>query len=131
MISVCLDSPSPANVPVLTVDRVKYFRDQSALHRAREEREILECEMVRTIRSFAVMRDAWSEHGKREKARSSFASAAYAFKQAEIYMRLANDAKLVQGKAEQKQVIYQQWYVDICSPISANPFVFIHAGSNL
>lgn len=113
------------------MDRVKYFRDQSALHRAREEKEILECEMVRTTRSFAVMKELWSEHGKREKAQNSFASAAYAFKQAEIYARLANDAKLVQEKAEQKQVIYQQWYVVICSAISANPFVFIHAGLNL
>jgi uncharacterized protein YfaS (alpha-2-macroglobulin family) len=95
------------------VDRVKYFRDRSALHRAREEKEILECEMVRTTRSFAVMRELWSEYGKREKARRSLASAAYAFKQAEIYTRLANNTELVQEKAEQKRVIYQQWYVDI------------------
>ena len=113
------------------MDRVKYFRDRSALHRAREEKEILECEMVRTTRSFAVMKELWSEHGKQEKAQNSFASAAYAFKQAEIYARLANDAKSVQEKAEQKQVIYQQWYVVTCSTISANPFVFVHAGSNL
>lgn len=91
------------------MDRVKYFRDRSALHRAREEKEILECEMVRTKRSFAVMKEAWSEHGKREKEKSTFASAAYAFKQAKIYARLAGDAQVVQDKAEKKQVIYQQW----------------------
>jgi len=119
MVSICLDSPSTANVFFWAVDRVKYFRDQSALHRAHEEKDILECEMVRTTRSFEVMREGWSEHGKREKAQSSFASAAYAFKQAAIYARLANNAKLVQEKAEQKGVVYQQWYVDICSTVSA------------
>ena len=97
------------------MDRVKYFRDRSALHRAREEKEILECEMVRTARSFAVMKEGWSEHGRREKERSSFASSAYAFKQSEIYACLADDTTVIRDKAEKKQVIYQQWYMDfIC-----------------
>ena len=87
--------------------------------------------MVRTIRSFAAMQEAWSEHGKQQKARRLFASAAYAFKQAEMYARLANDAKLVMEKAEQKQAIYQQWYVVTYSAVLANPFIIIHAGSNL
>jgi hypothetical protein len=108
------------------VDRVKYFRDRSALHRAREEKEILECEMVRTTRFFAVMREVWFEQGKREKAQSSFASAAYAFKQAETYARLANGAKLVQEKADQKQVIYQQWYVEFALPFQPiHSFLFM------
>ena len=131
VISIYLDSPSPANVPFLTVDRVKYFRDRSALHRAREEKEILECEMVRTTRSFAAMKEAWSEHGEQEKAQSLFVSAAYAFKQAAMYARLANDAKLVLEKAEQKRVIYQRWYVVVYSAVSANLFIIVHAGSNL
>ena len=94
------------------MDRVKYFRDRSALHRAREEKEILECEMVRTARSFAAMKEAWSEHGRQETETSAFASSAYSFKQAEIYARLAEDIKVVQEKAEKKRVIYQQWYID-------------------
>jgi hypothetical protein len=97
------------------VERVKFFRDRSALHRAREEKEILECEMVRTARSFAVMREAWSEHGRQEKEKSAFASSAYSFKQAEIYARLAEDTEVIQERAEKKRMIYQQWYVDfIC-----------------
>jgi len=115
------------------VDHVKYFHDRSALHHAREEKEILECEMIRTTRSFAVMKEAWSEHGKQEKEKSAFASGAYAFKQAEIYSRLAEDTKVIQEKAEKKRVIYQQWYMDfIFAPaVSANLFIFFHAGSNL
>ena len=94
------------------MDRVKYFRDRSALHRAHEEKEILECEMVRVARSFAVMKEAWFEHGRQETEKSAFASSAYSFKQAEIYARLAEDTKVVQEKAEKKRVIYQQWYID-------------------
>jgi hypothetical protein len=91
------------------VDRVKYFRDRSALHRAREEKEILECEMVRTARSFAAMKEAWARHGRQEKEKSSFASGAFAFKQAVIYARLAKDTKIFQEKAEKKRLIYLQW----------------------
>ena len=93
----------------MTVDRVKYFRDRSALHRAREEKEILECEMVWTARSFAVMKEAWAKHGKQEKEKSAFAYGAYAFKQAEIYACLAEDTKIFQEKAEKKRLIYLQW----------------------
>ena len=95
------------------MDRVKYFRDRSALHRAREEKEILECELVRTTRSFEVMKEAWSEHGKQEKEKGVFAPAAYAFKQSEIYARLAKDSKVILEKAEKKRLIYQQWCVDL------------------
>ena len=94
------------------MDRVKYFRDRSALHRAREEKEILECEIVRTTRSFEVMKEAWSEQGKQEKGRGTFAPAAYAFKQSEIYARLAEGSKIILEKAEQKRLMYRQWYVD-------------------
>ena len=110
--SHCLSIYYLGNVLILTVDRVKYFRDQSALRRAREEKEILESEMVRTIRSFSVMKASWSEHGRQEKEKNKIASSAYAFKQAKIYARLADDTKVIQVKAEQKRVIYQQWYVD-------------------
>ena len=104
--AICLGT----NIPFLTVDRVKYFRDRSALQRAREEKEILECEMARTARSFAVMKEAWSENGRQEKEKSAFASSAYSFKQAKIYASLAEDAKVIQEKAEKKRLIYQQWY---------------------
>jgi hypothetical protein len=101
-----------ANVLFSTVDRVKYFRDRSALHHACEEKEILECEMVHTAQSFAAMKEAWSRHGRQEKEKSAFASGAYAFKQAEIYAHLAEDTKIFQEKAEKKLVIYQQWYIN-------------------
>jgi hypothetical protein len=112
------------------VDRVKYFRDQSTLHRAREEKEILECEMVRTTRSFAVMKEAWSEYGKQKKEKGAFAPAAYAFKQAEIYARLAEDSRVIQEKAEKKRLIYQQWYMDFYRRFSQSVH-FFYAGSNL
>jgi hypothetical protein len=93
------------------VDRVKYFRDRSARNRAREEKEILESEMARTTLSFEVTYEAWSEIGKREMEKTAFARAAYAYKQAEIYARLAEDSKAIQAKAEKKEKIYQQWCV--------------------
>lgn len=77
------------------------------------------------------MREAWSEHGRQEKEKRAFASSAYSFKQAEIYARLAEDTKVIQEKAEKKRAIYQQWYVDFIFAVSANPFIFFHAGSNL
>jgi len=76
--------------------------------------------MVRTARSFAVMTEAWSRHGRQEKEKSAFASGAYAFKQAEIYARLAEDTKIFQEKAEKKRLIYQQWL----GIITGNPGVF-------
>lgn len=93
------------------MDRVKYFRDRSARSRAREEKEILESEMARMSRSFMVTYMAWSEIGKQEKEKNAFARAAYAYKQAEIYARLAEDSKAVQAKAEKKEDIYQRWCV--------------------
>jgi hypothetical protein len=91
------------------VDRVKYFRDRSARNRAREEKEILESEMARTTRSFAVMQKAWNEIGIREHENSA-ASSAYAYKQAELYAHLSSNSKAFEDKAEKKRQIYQQWY---------------------
>ena len=93
------------------MDRVKFFRDRSARNRAREEKDILESEMARTTRSFMVTYKAWFEIGKREKKKNAFARSAYAYKQAEMYARLAEDSKTIQAKAKQKEEIYQQWYV--------------------
>lgn len=92
------------------MDRVKYFRDQSACNRAQEEKEILESEMSRTTRSFSVMKDAWTEMGRRENEKHTFARSAYAYKQAEMYARLASDSKALEDKASHKRLAFQQWY---------------------
>jgi len=97
------------------VDRVKYFRDRSARNRAREEKEILESEMARTTRSFVVMQKAWNEIGARKHEDRAFAHSAYAYKQAELYARLASDSKVFEEKAEKKRQIYLQWYDLTCS----------------
>ena len=85
------------------MDRVKYFRDRSARDRAREEKEILESEMSWTTRSFSIMRDAWIEMGKREREKHTFARSAYAYKQAEMYARLANDSEALKNRADKKR----------------------------
>jgi hypothetical protein len=92
------------------VDRVKYFRDRSARNRAREEKDILECEMARATRFFVVTQKAWSEIGRREHENRSFAHSAYAYKQAALYERLASDSKTFEEKIEKKRLVYQQWY---------------------
>jgi hypothetical protein len=92
------------------VDRVKYFRDRSARNRAQEEKEILESEMARTTRSFIVMQKAWDEIGMKKHENHAFAHSAYAYKQAELYARLASNSKEFEEKAEKKRQIYQQWY---------------------
>ncbi len=92
------------------MDRVKYFRDRSARNRAREEKEILETEMTRTTRSFSTMKFAWTEMGRQENENHAFARSAYAYKQAEMYARLANDSKMLEDKVDQKRLAYQQWY---------------------
>ena len=102
-------SYQPYNFSV-AVERVKYFRDRSARNRAREEKDILESEMARTTRSFVVMQKAWSDIGGREHENRRFADSAYAYKQAALYERLANDSKAFEEKAEKKRQVYQQWY---------------------
>ena len=92
------------------VDRVKYFRDRSARNRAREEKEILENEMARTTRSFIVTQKAWNEIGTREHENRAFARSAYAYKQADLYARLASNSKALEEKAEKKNKNHQQWY---------------------
>ena len=90
------------------VDRVKYFRDRSARNRAREEKEILESEMARTTRSFVFMQKAWNEIGTRDHESRAFAHSGYAYKQAELYARLASNSKAFEEKAKKKRQIYQQ-----------------------
>ena len=92
------------------MDRVKYFRERSARNRAREEKEILESEMARTTRSFVVMQKAWNEIGIRDHENSAFAHSAYAYKQAELYARLASNSKAFEEKAKKKRQTFQQWY---------------------
>ena len=64
------------------VDRVKWFRDRAACHRSREEKEILESEFSRTLRSFCRMADTWKELAKQD-APAGYRS--YAYKQASMY----------------------------------------------
>jgi hypothetical protein len=120
---------SQTDVHLLTVDRVKYFRDRSARNRAREEKEILESEMAQTTLSFMVSYKAWSEIGKQETEKNLFARAAYAYKQAEIYARLAEDSKAIQAKAVKKEEIYQRWCVLLFIFRGGSTKRFIYTGS--
>ena len=89
------------------VDRVKYFRDRSARNRAREEKEILESEMSRTTRSFLVMQKAWNKIGTQKCENCAFTHSAYAYKQDELYARLASNSKAFEENAKTKGQIYQ------------------------
>ena len=66
--------------------------------------------MARTTRSFIVTQQAWNEIGIREHENRAFARSAYAYKQADLYARLASNSKALEEKAEKKKKIYQQWY---------------------
>ena len=88
------------------MDRVKYFRDRALRDRAREEREILEEEFKRTIRSYDVLPTAWL--GQAEKA-SSPGSKAYAHKQAAMLERLSKNCGKQHAKALEKAGEYDKW----------------------
>ncbi|KAF8326718.1 hypothetical protein F5887DRAFT_925190 [Amanita rubescens] len=51
----------------IEMDRVKWFRDRAARDRAREEKEILECEFERAQRSFSEMAKAWKALAKKAR----------------------------------------------------------------
>ena len=92
------DSPS--------VDRVKYFRERALRDRAREEREILEEEFKRTIRSYEVLQAAWL--GQAENVQS-LGSRAYAHKQAAMLGRLGKNCRKQHTKVIEKAEEYDKW----------------------
>jgi len=106
------------------VDRVKYFRDKAARDRAKEEKELLEAEMDRTVTSFRCMKVAWqamadkviacpvcSSTSSEERCIHHHSRSAYAVKQVEMYERLETDAKLMQERAKVKRDIFDNWWV--------------------
>jgi len=82
------------------VDRVKWFRDRAARDRAREEKEILEAEFNRTIKSFTKMSNVWTALATKNVTTTSHSNAAYAHKQAALYHTLAEDCKETYDKAK-------------------------------
>ena len=64
------------------MDRVKWFRDRAARDRAREEKEILECEFDRAQHSFSKMAEAWKKLAKKV---SPGGYRSYAYRQASMY----------------------------------------------
>ena len=90
----------------ILVDRVKWFRDRAARDRAQEEKEILEAEFCRTIRSFTKMSDVWSKLATKNASKHS--NAAYARKQAALYHALAEDCRKTYNKAIGLQVVVHE-----------------------
>lgn len=90
----------------ILVDRVKWFRDRAARDRAQEEKEILEAEFGRTIRSFTKMSDVWSKLATKNASKHS--NTAYAQKQAALYHALAEDCRKMYNKAIGLQVVVHE-----------------------
>jgi hypothetical protein len=67
---------------------VKWFRERSTRNRLREEKEILEEELKRTVRSFSYLHRMWKTLADRSSAPGE---ASYAHKQAAIFERLEAD----------------------------------------
>ena len=74
-----------------SVDCVKWFRDCAACQRSREEKEILEEEFKRTIRSFEHYEEVWKELS--QKGCSQSGQAVYTFQTAAMFAQLAADCK--------------------------------------
>jgi len=88
-------------------DRVKWFCERSLRNRAHEERQILDEEFNRTIRSYSYLQSVWVSQGKKQ---SDPGSCAYAYKQASMLERLARDCMIVQDKVIAKSEVYDKWY---------------------
>jgi hypothetical protein len=84
-----------------TVDRVKWFRDRATRDRLKEEKEILEAEFERTIKSHSRLAGAWSELATRLISERPGASA-YASQQSSMYSTLAEDCKVNYKRAQMK-----------------------------
>ena len=85
-----------------------WFRERSARNRLREEKEILEEEMKRTVRSFSHLRGMWKTLADRSNAPGE---ASYAHKQAAMFERLESNSERLRVKALEKCSIYEDWYV--------------------
>ncbi|KAJ3565830.1 hypothetical protein NP233_g7389 [Leucocoprinus birnbaumii] len=72
----------------ILVDRVRWFRMRAALHRLREELEILNEEFKRTIRSFGNYCRIWKRIGDLAIVKGP-GYVAYGYRQAEMYKNLA------------------------------------------
>ena len=94
--------------PIHLVDRVKWFRDRSARDRSREEKEILEEELRRSVRYFKHMKNTWVTLATK-KPNSPPGYAPYAYKQAAMYEQFAIDTESYQLKAEGKRRVYDDW----------------------
>jgi hypothetical protein len=92
---------------------VKWYRDRSARNRAREEREILEEEFKRSIRSFENLSTVWTALAK--EAAIQPGKAAYGHKQAAMYRQLAQNCQERQKIAISKAEEYDKWYVTVTS----------------
>lgn len=89
---------------------MKWFRDKSARDRANEEKEILEEEIGRCVRFFRCMENVWISMAKKSSTNTP-GHASYAYKQAEMYDRLAKDSADVQVRMEEKKRLYDKWSV--------------------
>jgi hypothetical protein len=90
------------------VNRAKWFRDRAARDRAREEKEIIEEEIRREIKTFSQYASIWTQLA--DGSDDCPGKAAYAFKQAAMYSRLQNEAEEMQRRVEAKKVQYETWY---------------------
>lgn len=88
-------------------DRVKWFRDRSSRDRAREERQILEEEFKRTIRSYDNLCTTWTRQGE---SQSDAGRRAYAYKQATMFSKLRSDCESYQQRALKKAQAYDEWF---------------------
>ena len=86
---------------------MKWFRERSTRNRLREEKEILEEELKRTVRSFSYLHRMWKTLADRSSAPGE---ASYAHKQAAIFERLEADCEKLRIKGLEKNAVYQQWY---------------------
>ena len=105
------------------MDRVKYFRDQAACDRAKEEKELLEVEMDRIVVSFSRMKTAWHMMAEEVYEKPGclcsklngngcihvHARTAYAFKQVEMFGRFEKDAEEKRKNAKDKEDSYNRW----------------------
>ncbi|KAK6992758.1 hypothetical protein R3P38DRAFT_141697 [Favolaschia claudopus] len=81
----------------IELQRVKWFRDRASYDRALEQKELVEEEFKRTIRSFKSHAAAWKTIRDRSEPRSG--EAAYAHLKSRMYTRLAEDCEKLQASA--------------------------------
>ena len=99
------------------MDRVKWFRDQAARDRAQEEKEILHAEFQCMIQSFDKMSDIWTKLAAENASKHS--NAAYACKQAALYLALAEDCRKIYNKAIALQAMMDNASSNVSNPLSS------------